>query len=603
MLWGWAKPGQMVTVKLDGRIQGQTEAKGGTWSIELQRQAAGGPHLLTISGTNQVQVKDVYFGDVWIASGQSNMQTPMGRIEVKYPHEVATANYPQIRMFTAPGKYDFNTPAVDYSGGQWMSVGPKTIKSFSGVAYFFAKHLHVDTQIPIGIINSSFGGSPAQAWMSEEALKQFPHYLDAIKPFKDAKHLAKTIKSDQLTSNQWYGNLHEQDAGMKQGHEWYASKTNTSNWKPMEVPGLWEDNGLEPMNGVVWFKKDITLSAKAENEPAKLELGRIVNADTAYVNGVKVGGITYEYPPRRYDVPEGILKAGTNTITVRVVSNSGKGGFILDKPYHLLVGKQKIDLTGTWQYKIGTKSSPIPPSEFNQYSQPLGRYNAMLSPLLKTAFKGVIWYQGESNTGQSKEYAQLFPALIRDWRRQFSQGDFPFIFVQLANFMEAKSRPSESNWAETRDGQLKALSEPNTAMAVAIDAGEWNDIHPVDKKTVGDRLALAAKKLAYGNNRDSYSGPIFDTLQRRDDKLVLSFKHVDKGLTYRGRNLQGFAIKSKSGPFVWAKSRIKNNKVIVWSDRVETPVSVRYAWADNPDTANLYNKDGLPASPFQASIK
>jgi sialate O-acetylesterase len=224
----------------------------------------------------------------------------------------------------------------------------------------------------------------------------------------------------------------------------------------------------------------------------------------------------------------------------------------------------------------------------------------MLAPLLNLSIKGVIWYQGETNTGRPAEYVDLFPAMIRDWRTQFGQGDFPFIFVQLANFMEAKEPPGESQWAETRDAQLRALSVPNTAMVVTIDVGEWNDIHPLDKQTVGERLALAARKVAYGENDLVYSGPTFQSMTVAGNKMVLEFENQGSGLVARGNTLNGFAVAGADGRFVWAQAEIRDNQVIVWSDEIETPVKVRYAWADNPDTANLYNREGLPASPFQA---
>jgi sialate O-acetylesterase len=370
----------------------------------------------------------------------------------------------------------------------------------------------------------------------------------------------------------------------------------------MKVPGFWSGTDTGPVNGVVWFRRKFELPQSADGKPARLMLGRIVDADTTYVNGTEVGRTTYQYPPRRYDIGEGILRAGENTIAARVVSSAGEGGFVDDKPYELQVGETRVDLKGLWRFRIGAVSEPMPPPQFVDYKQPLGFYNAMLAPLQNMTIKGVIWYQGESNVERAKEYRQLFPAMIRDWRKHWGQGDFPFIFVQLANFLEPVETPSESAWAELRDAQLSALGEPYTAMAVAIDVGEWNDIHPLNKKAVGHRLALAARKIAYGESDLVSSGPIFRSMTERDGRLTLEFDFTGCGLTARGGELRGFAISGTDDNYVWAQAAIDGDKVVVWNDSVAEPAAVRYAWADNPVDANLYNCEGLPASPFQASV-
>ena len=328
-------------------------------------------------------------------------------------------------------------------------------------------------------------------------------------------------------------------------------------------------------------------------------LGRIIDADSVFVNGVFVGTTSYQYPPRRYTIPPAVLKSGKNTIVVRVISNRGKGGFAEDKPYEIVVGKEKIDLKGEWQYKLGAKMEPLRGQTFIRW-KPVGLYNAMIAPLLNFRIKGVIWYQGESNAGRPIEYRSLFPALIRDWRNNWKIGDFPFLFVQLPNFMEAKPQPSESNWALLRESQLMAASLPNTAMAVAIDIGEWNDIHPLNKYDVGKRLALAAQKVAYGDDEVVYSGPLYKSMRLDGNKIILTFTHVGGGLVARNDEaLGGFAICGADSQFVWAQAKIEGDKVIVWSEAVANPIAVRYAWADNPESANLYNAEGLPTSPFR----
>lgn len=600
VLWGWADAGESVEVKLDGKSLGSTEAGEAEWSLPVAAQPAGGPHTIEVIGNNRVTVKDIYFGDVWVASGQSNMELPMERVKEKYGDAIANANYPLIRHFRVPKEADFKQPRRDFTGGNWEPADPQTVLNFSAAAFFFARQIHEKYQVPIGIINNSYGGSAAESWMSEEALKAFPHHLETAVKYRYDDYLNKLKQADKKKNDAWYANINDNDAGLKEKPQWFAAEYDASSWKTIKLPAFWEDEGVDAKNGVVWFRKEITLPASAAGKPARLMLGRIVDADTAYVNGVQVGNITYQYPPRRYTVPENVLRAGENSIVVRVISNAGKGGFVKDKPYWLEVDGHKIDLTGEWRYRVGMRSEPIQGDRFVSHKQPLGFYNAMLAPILDTKIKGVIWYQGETNTGRPEEYAELFPAMIRDWRKQFDQGNFPFIYAQLTNFQEAREQPGESQWAETRDAQLKALSEPNTAMAVLIDVGEWNDIHPLNKKAVGDRLALAARKLAYGEEKLVYSGPLFKSMKIKSNKAVLSFDHVGGGLVYKGDELLGFAVAGSDGKFVWAEARIKDDKVIVWNDEISEPVKVRYAWADNPDTANLYNKEGLPASPFQA---
>ena len=600
-LEGWASNGENVTIKLDGKTLSQTTVEHGRWSVDMPAQPAGGPHTLEFIGNNHISLSDIYFGDVWIAGGQSNMEIPMRRVKEKYADELAEANYPQIREFRVPKTYDFRKPNSDFDGGEWLAASPETIGNFSAVAYFFAKEIHQQHNIPIGLINNSYGGSAAESWMSEEALQAYPEHLKTALSYRDNDYLQSLINGDKATSDRWYSNLNSSDLGMLEHVKWYDRNYSATDWKTIDLPSFWKDEGLGAINGAIWFRKELILPQSFGREPGVLELGRIVDADTAYINGNKVGETGYQYPPRRYSFNTGTLRAGKNVITVRVVSNSGDGGFIKDKPYMLRVGKTNIDLSGEWQYKVGTTMSPLPAPKFLQYNRPLGFYNAMLAPVLNTSLKGVIWYQGESNTGRPEEYRTLFPDLIRDWRKQFGQGDLPFIFVQLPNYQEAKSEPSESQLAETRAAQAGALSEANTAMAVAIDLGEWNDIHPETKQPVGHRLALAARNLVYGEKGLVHSGPIFRSLKVKGKKITLEFDHIGSGLTTRDDEaLQGFAVAGADGKYHWASTKLKKKKVIIWSDKVSKPLSVRYAWADNPDTANLYNEEGLPAMPFEA---
>ncbi len=598
-IWGWADEGEVIGVYLDGRKLGETRAKNTRWSLRIAPQKAGGPHKIDIRGTDEVSLSDIYFGDVWLASGQSNMKLPMELVKYTYADEVARVNNPKIRQFTVPLEYDFAVPHQDFTGGGWMAADAEHIGRFSAVAYFFAKSVHASQSVPIGIINSAVDGSMAECWLSEEALRAFPERLNTAVRYRDKAYLKSLEKNDKLARDSWYAKINQGDRGLNTAKKWYAPDLGESDWKTMSVPGYWADTEVGDISGVVWFRKTISLPAEAAGRTARLLLGVIVVADIVYVNGVEVGRTSHHNPLRYYRVGPGILKAGKNTIAVRVTGLAGNGGFVADKPYWLEFDGKKYDLSGSWRYRVGVVVEPVPRTKFVASSKPLGFYNAMVAPLEHTAIKGVIWYQGESNVGHAQEYARMMPALIEDWRRLFKQPDLPFIQVQLANFREVKDKPGESALAELREAQAKTLAVENTAMAVAIDVGEWNDIHPLNKKTVGERLALAARHLVYGEDL-VYSGPVFRCMTLGEGEARLYFDHTGSGLTARGGKLQGFAIAVEDGPYQWGEATLENNHVTI--KRPDSPglVRVRYAWADNPDTANLYNREGLPAVPFQS---
>ncbi|MDT0643572.1 sialate O-acetylesterase [Zunongwangia sp. F363] len=595
-IWGWASAGEAVSVSFLDKLYETKAGKNGKWDISLANLKAGGPYKMNITGKNNIRLEEVYVGDVWLASGQSNMELPMYRVEPLYEEEVATASNPHIRFFQVPQTYNFNEPKQDLEGGKWLPVTPENIRQFSAVAYFFAKNLNERYKVPVGIINSSLGGSPAEAWISEESLKKFPHYLEEAARYKSAEFRDSIEKSDSERIGDWYKKSTKEDIGIKEN--WKGEDTKVSDWGKMQIPGYWADNELGLKNGVVWFRRKFEIPEKLTNQSPKLLLGRIVDADSVFVNGEFVGNTTYQYPPRRYNIPADVLNPGENTISIRVINEGGRGGFVEDKPYKLVFQDSEIDLAGEWNYKLGVEMPPLKGQTFIRW-KPVGLYNAMINPLTNYSLKGVIWYQGESNTDTAAEYEELFSTLIRDWRKKWKQENLPFLFVQLANFMESKEKPGDSNWARLRDAQLKTLSLPETGMAVTIDVGEWNDIHPLNKKTVGDRLAQAARKIAYDEEVVA-GGPVYNSYTRKGNSIVIDFKNVGKGLMIKnGSKLKQFAIAGKDHKFVWANAKIQGDKIIVSSPEVENPVAVRYAWADNPEGANLYNKAGFPASPFR----
>lgn len=599
-IWGWASPNEKIEITFNKKKFQTITSPDGNWNIILPSQKAGGPYEMTLSASNTIVLKNILFGDVWLCSGQSNMELPMERVKDKYKEIVEKADNSKIRQFLVPDQYDFFKENVDFSSGEWSAVNPQNILKFSAVAYFFANEIYTKYKIPIGIINSALGGSPAESWISAEAIKKFQEYEQEYQKFKDGTLGTQIEANDRKISNDWYKTINIQDEGLK--NYWIQPDLDDSDWETMNIPGYWANTSLGNINGSVWFRKEIDLKNFKSNT-AKLILGRIVDADSVYVNGHFVGTTSYMYPPRIYSFDSKFLKEGRNEIAIRVINNSGKGGFVEDKPYELILENETIDLKGSWKYKLGTKMLPLPSQTFIRW-KPVGLYNSMIAPLKNYGIKGVLWYQGESNTKKPEEYAALIETLITNWRTEWKQGDFPFLYVQLPNYMEPKTEPTESNWAVLRQQQKNILKVPNTAMAIAIDLGEWNDIHPLNKYDVGKRLALQAQKIAYGEKKIVSSGPLFNAMERKNNQLILSFTDIGSGLIAKNNpSLKGFEIAGKDGKFVWALATIEGNKIKVWNENVPEPFKVRYAWADNPVEANLYNKENLPASPFESALE
>ncbi len=600
-IWGWASAGENISASFNGKkYQAKADANG-QWIFQLAPMKAGGPYTMELAGKNKIVLKDILIGDVWFCSGQSNMVHQLNIHDVTYANEIATANNPEIRQFWIPTLTSLAGPQENLPPGFWKSAVGEDIRPFSAVAYFFAKRIYQQYKIPIGIINASVGGTPIEAWTSEEGLKDISNLYATIQKNKDTAYLNSLNRRPGGFGNRPAPPV---DAGMAGPLKWFDPNYIPKGWRNINIPGYWEDQGVKDLNGVVWYRREIDIPASMAGKAAKVFLGRIVDADELYINGKQVGNTTYQYPQRRYPVPAGLLKAGKNIFVIRVTNSNGKGGFVSDKPYCIFSGTDTVDLKGYWQYKVGLVNRPFGGGGFggggiNAQNQPAALYNAMVAPEIKYTIKGFCWYQGESNAGKPQEYEKLMLALMNDWRNKWNQGTLPFLYVQLPGFMDYNYLPSESGWAMLREAQLKALSAPNSAMAVAIDLGEWNDIHPDNKKDVGERMALGAFKLAYGENI-VYSGPLYKSATVESDKIIISFDHVGSGLITNDEEAPGdFAIAGADKKFVWAKAKIEGNKVIVWSDEIKQPMYVRYAWADNPVHPNLYNKEGLPASPFR----
>lgn len=601
-IWGWADAGEKVTVTFLGKRYTTKADTDGKWILKLAEMKAGGTFEMTIQGKEKeaITIKNIMIGEVWIASGQSNMEWKIDWLPYKNT-EPSLANFSQIRMFTVPRELSAK-PEKDITGGTWQEAVGNNVKDFSAVAYFFAKELYQHYKIPIGIINTSWGGTIAETWMSAGAAKQIPDFKAVVEDLEKTPDAIEKAKREAEEARKRFEEMvNVKETGLVE--KWWQNDLNTNDWKEMKLPTLWESAGLPNLDGVVWFRKEIEIPEKYLGKDLVLSLGAIDDSDETYFNGEKIGQTMQKYAEARvYKIPANKLKNGKNTLTIRVIDTGGGGG-IYGKPEEMFVGlgtERIVELAGNWKYKVGLGENISLPQSFGPNSRPTLLYNAMIYPLVPYAIRGAIWYQGESNAGRAYQYRTVFPALIQDWRNQWKQGDFPFLFVQLANFMKFEDEPKDSDWAELREAQTMTLSLPNTGMAVITDIGEANDIHPKNKHDVGKRLALAAKKVAYKEDI-IYSSPMYESMQVNGNKIVISFKNIGSGLMVKDRYgyIKGFAIAGEDKKFYWAKAYLDGDKVIVENESVSKPVAVRYAWANNPEDANLFSKEGLPVCPFR----
>ncbi len=590
---GVTKPTYPVRLTFLGKLYESISNSHGNFSIELDKLDPGGPHQMEIVADEIITIKDILIGDVWVLGGQSNMELPLNRTQDLFAREIKEINQPFIRQFIVPQEYDFHAPKKSFSSGNWINATQNDVMNFSAVGYFFAQKIHEKYGVPIGLIYSAVGGTPIEAWISEKTLRQFNRYDDLLDQNKDDSYVHSMIQNDENRNNLWYQHLNEKDQGLQE--KWYEDVFRPLDWNEFEVPNSWQGTELENIRGSVWFTKEFEVTTTIESNEALLKLGTIVDADDTYINGTCIGTTGYRYPPRRYTVPGGLLRPGKNTITVRVISTQTTGEFIKGMPYQLIVKDKEINLEGTWKYKLGALTESLQPQTFFR-NYPAGLYNGMIAPLSNYRINGILWYQGESNTAQPHGYNTLFNQLVSDWRKNWNQGEIPFLFTQLANL---DTGDSNNNWAVLREEQRKGLSVPHTAMAVTIDIGEYNDLHPQDKKTLGARLALAALNKAYDEDI-VYSGPLYKKMERIGNTIHLTFDHIGSGLTIRDGDevLKTFTICGSDGKFIPATALIRNNQIIVSHETMQEPQHVRYGWSDNPEDANLYNKEGLPASPF-----
>ncbi len=596
-IWGWADPYEQIKVEFKDQTEKVEADDEGNWRVTFGPEPAGGPYQLTVSGNNKLRFENILVGDVWVCSGQSNMQWMIDQTGfIENDSNFIAKNY--LRLFSVQIDTDY-FPRQDLKGGEWKVLSQENINQFSAVAYHFGKNLMDSLKIPIGLINSSLGATSIETWMSNESLLRFEQFKAELEPIVASGKTFSQIRLEfEKNRKEWEAKYYLKGPGID--GQWHRPDTDVSDWQNYTGPGAWEERGLPNHDGAVWFRANFDLPSSYDQDSFFVSLSQIDDYDITWINGNKVGETFGRHNHRNYTFPTSMAKPKDNVIVIRAFDLGGQGGFTTNPFWTSEL------VRGPWKMKAGKSINPddfptLPTVNVSPFSSPAVLYNANIAPLTSLEIAGFIWYQGESNVIRAVEYRQLFPALIRDWRSQWKDPNLPFLFVQLANHHPEAEEPGESQWAELREAQDQALSLPNVGRAVTIDIGEADDIHPRNKQDVGFRLALAALRIAY-SKAVIHSGPIFQSVEFVSGQAVVQFEQVGSGLMTKNKHgyVHGFAIAGADKQFYWASAEIRDEKVWVYIDKVSEPVAVRYAWSDNPGALDLFNKEGLPAAPFRS---
>lgn len=606
-----------LRVSWDKKIYKGTIGENGEWEIELSTPKAGGPfHIVFSDASEECFLDNIMVGEVWFCSGQSNMEMPLagwGKV-LNYEQEIREADYPSIRLFQVKKETSVVPEEVLHSTtGKWQECSPASVSDFSSLGYFFARNLWNTLKVPVGIIDCTWGGTPIEGWSSYEAMKTIPVYAQKVEELQKLDSNEEMLRNKfEKDKSEWLRNLTVTDKGYNDGkYTWASCSYDDRSWSSMALPQNWEQTELSSFDGIAWFRKTIEIPQEWEGRRLTLRLGMIDDEDVTYFNGVEIARGAGYNSPRKYTVPAELVKAGKAVIAIKVLDYNGDGG-ICGKGDDFWIsanedGKtapatenSKIVLANEWKYKIGIslKDFPVfPVYPLNNVQSPAAIYNAMVNPLISFPIKGILWYQGEANVGNADRYADMFQAMIQDWRSKWQNMEMPFYFVQLANYLERREIQPDSQWAALREAQSDALHLAHTGMVVNIDLGEANDIHPKNKQEVGRRLASLTLQNTYGQKVEGTS-PVYKNYVVDGNSVRLSFEGVKKGFRAVD-SLTGFTIAGTDHVFYKANAKIEGNEIVVWSDEVMYPVVVRYGWADNPD-CNLYDmQSGLPISPFR----
>ncbi|MCM1150990.1 MAG: 9-O-acetylesterase [Alistipes sp.] len=598
-VWGEAAKNETVTIRFHEAEVAVRADRTGRWRAELPALPAGGPYEMTVEGRdNALHFTDILVGDVWLCSGQSNMELRLDS-SAECEAAIADAANPRIRLLSVGDKIAFEA-ANDIESGSWVECIPETARVFSAVGYYFGKFIEAETGVPIGLIDSSWGGTDIETWTSWETMRRMEEYEQYAAKKSPREALGKLERQYEE-----YSAALKDDRGDRE--RWYdpAVPARPKEWKTMELPQNWE-NVLGPTDGRIWFRRTVALPASAAGKAGVLHLAAVDDTDITYVNGRRIGETTAWNLPRCYELAAGVLHEGENLIAIRVEDPSGGGGIWgAAEDLYLEVDGLRYDLRGEWLYRPSATTTMFGITDDkgcnpNCFASLL--YNGMIAPLAGYGIKGAIWYQGENNASRAQSYRRLFPAMIRDWRRQWGY-EFPFFWVQLASYMAVRPEPGESEWAELREAQNRTLALPATGQAVITDIGEADDIHPRNKRDVGYRLSRAALRVAYGRGDVAANGPVYRSMEHDGNRLVLTFETTGSLRPADGNRygyLRGFAVAGADRKFVWARACVLDDeRIAVFSDDVPCPVAVRYGWEDNPCDDDLTDSSGLPASPFR----
>lgn len=585
-IWGNSRPNSSVVLLL-GEITVTTQAnETGEWEAYLPKQSAGGPHTLVIDSRQSITFEDVYFGDVWVAGGQSNMEWKLSWNVDNWEREVANSDTPEIRFFEVPNTISYKQE-TNITGGEWKIANPENSPEFSAVAWYFAKLNHKEKGVPVGIIDSNWGGTPAEAWTPANRLLEISGYEKQAQLAVDERTDWETefARNDSLNEIK-YQRVNDETDFLTFGAHLFD--VDDSNWQDQEIPNS------AALTDFVWLRKSFEVNSV---DDAMLSFGNPGKVTSAFINGVPVYRKVWSDDPKIISIDKSMLREGENVLAVRTVEDwDNRSFFGKENELWIEIGEQKISLEGTW--KFSNTIEPLMPKAQNYSWMPSFLYNGMIHPIAGYSITGAIWYQGESNAGQPQYYNALFEAMIEEWRTSWNQGDFPFLFVQLANFMQKRDQPVDSDWARLREAQTQTLSLTKTGMATIIDIGDAEDIHPRNKEDVGYRLWQAARKVVFGENI-IHSGPMYRGHVIDGNKIILSFDYVGNRLMNKGKDsITGFSVAGSDSVFHWANARIEGDQIVVTSEKVKQPVAARYAWSDNPD-AFMYNLNGLPMVPFR----
>lgn len=597
IIWGQDLPLSSIQIIFKNKKYQTRSNSKGDWKINLGLHAEGGPYQLSIQGSDSLIIDDIFLGEVWLAGGQSNMELPINRVFDWLKTDLESANYPMIRQFKVPEKYSFKKPIENIKKGNWLPATQEHIQDFSALAFFYAQNLYEKLGLAVGIYHVAVGGSHIEAWMSEATLKEMGRWDQEIEQLKDDQFLNNQLHKNELQTQQWFEKNNQKDKGSNKTIPWFLEEIDSS-WKKIKLPQSFIHNELKGISGTIWFKKEFYLSQEMITHPNLiLELGTLIDSDDTYVNGIHVGRTDYRYPPRKYALDKNILKVGKNIITVRLEITGENGAFIPDKFYGIKGEKLSIPFSDDWHYKIGGKIEPMKPQLF-LHSKATGLYNSMIYPLRNLSIRGVIFYQGESNTHNPSLYGDLFKNMILDWRELWGE-ELPFYYVQLSNYIDPLASIDDRQWAELREQQyLVSQQLKKTGMISAIDVGLDNELHPFDKKSLGHRLSYWALSELY-NKEYPHEHPQLEQLIENEKNFTIQFSSILGELTKKTNNGLPIEFIDDKGKIHLAQGEFIKNKLIIDKINKLNVKGIQYAWKNAPENLLIDKATSSPVLPFR----